>query len=50
MRADVALRAIPVIATGSDARPGDLPFDEWMSKPIDTQRLGQLVERLVLKK
>jgi signal transduction histidine kinase len=50
MRADPSLRTIPVVATGSDTGSNDLPFDESMSKPIDTQRLGQLVDRLVLKK
>ncbi len=49
MRADASLAKIPIIATESDGAPRNPDFDDYLSKPIDTHRLGMVVDALLLR-
>ena len=51
LRADAPTRAIPVVAVSANAMPGDIErarlagFDDYLTKPIDFERLLGLVQR-----
>ena len=55
VRSDPALAAIPVLAATANAMVGarerliEQGFDEYVSKPLDIQKLGPLVEAFLAK-